>query len=220
MNNNNLRAPRRSGVSVAGASAVEQSVAGLGPLLSRRSVLRAGLLAGMAISSGCATLTGRRALDGEAVYPHLTAEEARVLTRLTAILLPTEQFGLPSSIDEVPTVANINDMAGDMSAQTRDLMGMALWAFERRPMASFRFSRFSRLDDEEALRYVQALQAGTFFERGLITTLHTVVCVNYWRDSRTWPGLDYHGPVTGIWGVRRLGNAPMPNGSSAIQPTA
>ncbi|MBZ2187751.1 gluconate 2-dehydrogenase subunit 3 family protein [Alcanivorax sp. JB21] len=178
------------------------------------------MLTGMVISSGCATLTGRRALDGEAVYPHLTAEEARVLTRLTEILLPTEQFNLPSSLHEVPTVANINDMAGDMSGQTRDLLAMALWAFERRPMASFRFSRFSRLDDEEALRYVQAMQAGTFFERGLITTLHTVVCVNYWRDSRTWPGLDYHGPVTGIWGVRRLGNAPLPNGSSATQPTA
>lgn len=191
MNNNNLPA------------------AGLEPL-TRRGFLRAATLTGMALTAGCASLGGRRAPDGEAVYAHLSEEEARVLTRLTEILLPTEQFGLPSSTREVPTVANINDMAGDMAPQTRDLMAMVLWIFERRPMASFRFSRFTRLDDEEALRYVRAMQSGTFFERGLMTTLHTAVCVNYWRDSRTWPGLDYHGPVTGIWGVRRLGNAPLP----------
>lgn len=185
-------------------------MSGLEPL-SRRGFLRTAVLGAVALSSGCASLTGRRQrVTPSSRYQHLTEDEALVLRQLTRVLLPTRDFDLPSSLSEVPTVQNIDGMVGQMSPQTRELLGLGLWLFERRPMASFRFSRFSRLDDAEALRYVNAMQAGTFFERGLMTTLKTLVCVNYWRDARTWPALDYHGPVTELWGVRRLGNAPLP----------
>lgn len=184
--------------------------AGLAPL-SRRGFLRTLTLTGMALTTGCASLSRRDAVaDQPPVAARLTDEETLILTRLTAVLLPTAAHGLPDSRADVPTVENINAMAAHMSPQTRELMGMVLWVFERRPMASFRFSRFSRLDDERALAYVQAMQNGTFFERGVMTALTTLVCVNYWRDSQTWPALDYHGPVTSLWGIRRLGNAPMP----------
>lgn len=184
-------------------------MSGLAPL-SRRGFLRTAVISAAALSSGCATLLGRGGDHSDRRYQHLTEDESIVLKRLTQVLLPAEQFGLPSSLSEVPTVQNIDGMVGQMAGQTRELLGLGLWVFEHRSMASFRFSRFSRLDDDEALRYVNAMQAGTFFERGLMTTLKTLVCVNYWRDARTWPGLDYHGPVTEIWGVRRLGNAPLP----------
>lgn len=124
--------------------------------------------------------------------------------------MPTEQYGLPSSLNEVPTVKNVDKLAGKMSLQTRELLSLGLWVIEYRPMASFRFSRFSKLDDEQAYDYVVALQEGNFVERGLISAAKTLITVNYWRDSRTWEGLDYWGPVTEKWGVRRLGNAPLP----------
>lgn len=183
-------------------------MSGLAPL-SRRGFLRTALLGAAALSTGCASLM-RRGQVAPPRYQHLSEDDALVLQQLVRVLLPTAEHGLPSSYSDVPTLQNIDGMVGQMSDQTRELLGLGLWLFERRPMASFQFSRFSRLDEPQALRYVQAMQTGNFVERGLMSTLKTLVCVNYWRDARTWPALDYHGPVTELWGVRRLGNAPLP----------
>jgi hypothetical protein len=183
-------------------------MAGLEPL-SRRGFLRGSVLAGAALSAGCARLLGRREAPEALEYEHLQPSEVRTLRRLTEVLIPPSE-GLPSSTEEVPTVGNIDSMAGRMPPQTRELFGLALWVFERRPMVSFSFSRFSNLGDEEALEYIRSMQQASFFERGLTTTLKTVVTLNYWRDERTWPALDYWGPVTEKWGVTRLGNAPLP----------
>lgn len=184
-------------------------MAGLEPF-SRRGFLRTGALAGMALTTGCARMLGRREAPEALEYAHLTPDEIRVTTRLTEVLLPTLEQGLPSSTEEVPTVKNFDDMVGQMAPQVRELLGLGLWVFEHRPMVSFKFSRFSKLDDEQALAYVRAMQEGSFVERGLMTTLKTVITLNYWRDSRTWPSLDYWGPVSERWGVTRLGNAPLP----------
>lgn len=183
-------------------------MAGLEPL-SRRGFLRAGVLTGAALSAGCARLLGRKEAPEALEYDHLTPDEVRTVRRLTEVLIPASE-GLPSSTEEVPTVANLDAMAGQMTDQTRELLALGLWVFERRPMLSFSFSRFSNLDDDKALEYVRAMQEASFFERGLMTTLKTVVTLNYWRDSRTWSALDYWGPVTEKWGVTRLGNAPLP----------
>ncbi len=183
-------------------------MAGLEPL-SRRGFLRGSVLAGAALSAGCARLLGRKEAPEALEYEHLEPNEVRTLRRLTEVLIPASE-GLPSSIEEVPTLGNIDSMAGKMPPQTRELFGLALWVFERRPMVSFSFTRFSNLDDDDALEYIRSMQQASFFERGLTTTLKTVVTLNYWRDERTWPALDYWGPVTEKWGVTRLGNAPLP----------
>lgn len=184
-------------------------LAGLEPL-SRRGFLRTSVLAGAALSSGCSSLFGRREAPETLQYHSLTPDEVEVITRLTEVMLPAESYGLPSSTTVVPTVENIDMMAQRLPMQTRDLMGLGIWVFNNRPMVSFKFSKFTSLSDEKALAYVDAMQEGTFFERGLMTTLKALVALNYWRDERTWPGLEYHGPVTEMWGVRRLGNAPLP----------
>lgn len=191
--------------------AVPASVlAGLEPL-SRRSFLRTSLIAGSALTTGCATLLGRRDAPGAVLFKSLNDEEVETVTRMTRIMLPTDRHeGLPSSIDVVPTVENIDAMVAQMSANNRELLGLGLWIIERRPLASRRIKRFSQMNDKDAHDYLERLQQATFFERGLVTALKSLVAVNYWRDSRTWPALDYHGPVTETWGVRRLGNAPLP----------
>lgn len=184
-------------------------MAGLEPL-SRRGFLRTFALTGAALSSGCASMFGRRDAPEVLEYHSLTEEEVAVISRLTEVMLPAAEFGLPSSTQVVPTVKNLDRMAERMPEQTRDLLGLAIWVFNNRPMMSFKFSKFTSLSDEKALDYVNALQQGAFYERGMITTLKALVALNYWRDERTWPGLEYHGPVTELWGVRRLGNAPLP----------
>ena len=184
-------------------------LAGLEPL-SRRGFLRTSVLASAALTSGCASLFGRKEAPESLEYYSLNQDEIEVITRLTAVMLPTEQFGLPSSTSVVPTVRNIDTMAQRMPKQTRDLLGLGIWVFNNRPMVSFKFSQFVSLPDDKALDYINAMQEGSFFERGLMTTLKALVALNYWRDERTWPGLEYHGPVTEVWGVRRLGNAPLP----------
>lgn len=184
-------------------------MAGLEPL-SRRSLLRGVAIGGLALSTGCSRLFGRKDAPEALKYKHLSEDEIQTITRLTEVLLPTEQHGLPSALHVVPTLSNLDAMTGQMQPQTRELLSLALWVFENRPKMSFKFSRFSKLDDEKAREYVLAMQDGAFFERGITSTLKTFITVNYWRDSRTWPGLDYTGPVTDKWGVRRLGNAPLP----------
>lgn len=184
-------------------------LAGLEPL-SRRGFLRTTVLASAALTSGCASLFGRKDAPESLEYYSLKQDEIDVITRLTEVMLPTEQYGLPSSTTVVPTVKNIDNMAQRMPKQTRDLFGLGIWVFNNRPMMSFKFRQFTSLSDEKALEYVNAMQQGAFFERGLMTTLKALIALNYWRDERTWPGLEYHGPVTETWGVRRLGNAPLP----------
>ena len=184
-------------------------MSGLEPL-TRRSLLRGLAVSGMAVTTGCSRLFGRKDAPEVLEFTSLSESEARTVTKLTAVLLPTEKYDLPSALSVVPTVKNVDVMVGQMPKQTRDLLGLALWVFESRPMVSFKFSSFSKLDDEKARDYVLAMQDGAFFERGITSTLKTLITVNYWRDSRTWPGLEYTGPVTEKWGVRRLGNAPLP----------
>lgn len=182
--------------------------------LSRRGFLRASVIAGAALTTGCASVTsriiGRRDAPDAVVYGSLSESEVAIATRLTEVLLPTERHGMPSSTNDVPTLHNLDDMVGRMSPQTRQLFGMGFWVLEHRPVASLRMRRFSRMDDEQAHKYLESLQNGTFVERGLLTQMKALVAVNYWRDAQTWPALDYHGPVTETWGVRRLGNAPEP----------
>jgi len=182
---------------------------GLEPL-SRRGFLRVAAIGGMAFTSGCARLLGKKEAPEAVVFRSLNRDEVDIVTKLTEVMLPTERHGLPSSIDVVPTVENVDAMVAQMAPTNRDLLALGLWFLEHRPMVSRRLGRFTQMSQEKATRYLEDLQEATFFERGLITSIKALVAVNYWRDSRTWPALDYYGPVTEVWGVRRLGNAPMP----------
>lgn len=185
------------------------ALGGLEPL-SRRSLLRLTAVSGLALTTGCARMFGRREAPEALRFQHLNEDEVAVITKMTRAILPTERHGLPDCINEVPTVENVDEMVGNMDPTQRSLLGLGLWVFEYRPMASFKFKRFSRMSDEKAHRYVVAMQEGAFFERGLTATMKTLITLNYWRDPRTWDALDYWGPVTERWGVRRLGNAPLP----------
>lgn len=187
-------------------------MAGLEPL-SRRGFLRASVITGAAVTAGCSTLVngvlGKDEAPEKLQYRYIKPDQARTLRRLATVMIPSTS-GLPSPLTDVPTLDNLDGMISQMGEETRELVALAIWTFEHRPVLSLNFSDFSSMNYDQALAYVRDMQHGNFIERGVTTTLKTLVTINYWRDSDTWPALDYWGEVTRKWGITSLGNAPLP----------
>ena len=72
------------------------------------------------------------------------------------------------------------------------------------------FSSFIKLDQASAVGYVDRWQSGNELQRGVMTALKKLVYTAYWRDERTWAAVSFDGPVSDKWGLKNLGNAPMP----------
>ncbi|MFZ5755539.1 MAG: transcriptional initiation protein Tat [Pseudomonadota bacterium] len=195
--------------------------AGLEPF-GRRRFLRYSVIAGSAFLAGCASLLGRKddMPPGDAAEvskpevagadQSLRPDERAVFEKLIRVIMPVEQAGFLDT-QTIPVMENVDAMVRAMPAFVRDRMNLAVTAFDTGSiLLSFKFRRFSTLSDEEALAYVNAWHEGTFVQRGAITSLKVLVCVNYWRDQRAAARVDYDGPVTVKWGVPRLGNQPLP----------
>lgn len=176
--------------------------------VSRRHFLKTGMVFGTSVATLVAAPVQAFAASGvPSGINNLSELEYRVLDRLRVVLLPTQKFNLPSTTT-VPVMQNLDDMIGRLNATPRALLALGLRTFEYSSI--YKFSRFSKLTDEQAYERVESWQNGIFFQRGLMTNLKTLVTFAYWRDPRTWSVLEYDGPVTEKWGIRRLGNAPMP----------
>lgn len=182
--------------------------------LTRRQLFKTGAMLGPMLALPASALAADDGLP--AGITSLSPMEYRVLNRLRVVLLPVQDFDLPSTT-EVPVMANLDDLIGKLSAFPRELLRLGLRAFEYGSF--FSFSRFSSKDNEAAYRQVESWQGGLFFQRGLMSDIKTLVTFAYWRDPRTWPLLEYDGPVTEKWGIKRLGNAPLPRDSSAYHGT-
>lgn len=199
-------------------------LAGLEPF-GRRGFLRAALVVGTTVLAGCANLLGRKpevapatVADAQATgTPELAGadqslrpDERAVFEKLIRVIMPVEQQGWLDT-QTIPVIQNIESMVRAMPPFIRERMNLAITGFDTGSiLLSFKFRRFSALSDEEALAYVNAWHNGTFIQRGAITSLKVLVCVNYWRDQRAAAKIDYDGPVTEKWGVPRLGNQPLP----------
>jgi hypothetical protein len=138
---------------------------------------------------------------------NLTDVEYNVLNKLRIVMLPTQKYGLPSSTD-VAVMANVDEWVGKLNQRTRLLLKMGARTIEYGSL--YRFSRFSKMADDTAVRHVHNWQTGNVLQRGVISSLKMLITLSYWQDSKTWNGLEYDGPVTEKWGIRRLGNAPVP----------
>lgn len=184
-------------------------LAGLEPV-SRRRFLSGG--ARLAAVAGSALALPGQVLAAEKGLPagikHMSLVEYRVLDKIRVIMLPTQKFGLPSTT-EVPVMQNVDVLMSKLDARPRLLVRLAINSIEYGGVF-WRFSRFSAMSDERALKRVKDWQTGNMVERGFISSLKMMVTFGYWQDHRTYPGLEYDGPVTEKWGIRRLGNAPLP----------
>lgn len=185
-------------------------LAGLEPLSRRRFLVGSVQMA--AVTGTLLALPGHVLAASKGVpsgITHLSDVEYRVFDKMRLIMLPTQKFQLPSTT-EVPVMKNIDILVSKLDERPRLLIKLAANSLEYTGIA-WRFSRFSAMGDERALKRVSDWQTGNMLERGIISSLKMIVTFGYWQDQRTYPGLEYDGPVTQKWGIRRLGNAPLPH---------
>lgn len=185
-------------------------LAGLEPL-SRRSLLVSGARAAAAAAALLSVPQQMLAADKVDGVPtgikHLSEVEYRVLDKLRIVMLPTQKFSLPSST-QIPTMENVDAWVGKLNQRTRLLLTVGSQTLEYGSL--YRFSRFSQMPDEKAAKHVHNWQTGNVVQRGVMTSLKMLLTLGYWQDLRTWPALQYDGPVSERWGIRTLGNAPLP----------
>ena len=177
--------------------------------LSRRRFLKTGLIVG---TSAATVLTYPARVFADTGVPtyikHLSEAEYRLFNKLREVFLPTERFSDLPSTTEVPVMENLDNMVGRLNSDTRFLLSLGAKTLEFSTL--YKMKRFSSLSNEQALQQVRIWQSGLALQGGLIVSLKTLLGVAYWRDRRTWPALEYDGPVTQKWGIRRLGNMPVP----------
>lgn len=187
-------------------------LAGLEPLSRRRFLsmgVRATAAAGalLALPGQVLAAEGARKDGLPEGIRHLSELEYRVFDKLRLIMLPTEKYDLPSS-QEIPVMQNVDVWVGKLNQRTRLLLKLGAQTIEYGSL--YRFSRFSTMSAAKAQRHVNNWQTGNVLQRGVMSSLKMLITLGYWQDTRTWPSLQYDGPVTEKWGIRRLGNAPLP----------
>jgi hypothetical protein len=185
-------------------------LAGLEPL-TRRAFLSSSVRI-TAMTAAVLALPGQVLAAGSSggvptAIKNLSPLEYRVFDKLRLVMLPTEKYSLPSST-EIPVMENVDVWVGHLNKRARLLVRLGAETLEYGTL--WRFSRFSQMSDDAAQRRVHAWQTGNVLERGVASSLKMLLTLGYWQDARTWPSLQYDGPVTNKWGIRRLGNAPMP----------
>lgn len=177
--------------------------------LSRRRFLKTGLIISTTAATALSYPVRVFADTGVPTYiKHLSEAEYRLFNKLREVFLPTERFTDLPSTTEVPVMENLDNMIGRLNSDTRFLLSLGAKTLEFSTL--YKMKRFSSLDNKEALHQVRVWQSGLALQGGLIVSLKTLLGVAYWRDPRTWQSLEYDGPVTKKWGIRRLGNMPVP----------
>jgi hypothetical protein len=131
-------------------------LAGLEPLSRRRFLVGGAQLAAV---TGSMLILPSQALAAEKAIPpgikYMSDVEYRVLDKLRVVMLPTQKFQLPSST-EVPVMQNVDIIFSKLDPRPRLLVKMAVNSLEYTGVA-WRFSRFSAMGDERALKRVQGL---------------------------------------------------------------
>lgn len=182
--------------------------AGLAPL-SRRVFLKAGL--GVAVTASSVLTFGCSSeVSVNPALKTLSASQQALFQRMIHILLPTQGTALTAA-DSVPVLANIDHLFAGLDTKVLDDLEVAMMLFEHGSLLlGGHFSRFTRLDDADALTYIESWQNGSSLQRGIVTTLKKMIYASYWRDEKTWAPVEFDGPVTVRWGLPSLGNAPLP----------
>lgn len=177
-------------------------------LVSRRGFLRMGSTTGLGVLALNYTACTPEAplADGEV----LNAGQQAVLKKMIRVFLPTEGSPLPSP-EEIRLQENINAFLGTLPSGVVDELKIGLALFNYGSiLIGLHFSRFVNLSDADALKYAQSWESGAVPLKKIIGEFKLMIFAFYWQDARTWPPLDYRGPVTKARGIELYGNAPLP----------
>ncbi|MDX1803317.1 MAG: hypothetical protein R3292_04495 [Alcanivorax sp.] len=182
--------------------------------MARRGFIKWSLLGvagAAAVTAGGFAMLRRSPLDRQPVPSSITglsASEYHLFVRCRQVLLPTEGTALYPA-DQLPVVANIEHTLSLMAAPIRKQLGIGLSLFDNAAVFSHG-RRFVDLSDRAACDYFDQWGRGHVIQRTLATAIKQLVYSAYWRESATWPAVEFDGPVTDKWGLASLGNAPMP----------
>lgn len=172
----------------------------------RRTFLRGTLLLAGAASSGLLVGCQPANTPAKSAVPTLM----QVLKRLQPIALPDVPPLI--SANNIAIEKNINSLLTLMDPQIASDLDMAAALFEfGSSVLGWHFARFSSLQDNDALDYVERWQTGVAMQRGIVTVFKKLLYASYWRDPATWPAVGFDGPVSEPWGLPSLGNSPLPD---------
>ena len=170
----------------------------VGSPLTRRRLLRLSGAGAAALAGGSWVVMGgggghyRRLLGGAAPVV-LSEKELGVLFAVVDRLLPagpgwlsTRDARLAERIDRELTF-HTRKYQGDVKA--------ALLVVEHGGLAHGRFTRFSKLSPQEQDERLELIASGTQLERQALSALKSLACFFYYCDERTWPSINYQGPL-------------------------
>jgi hypothetical protein len=193
----------------------DHPVAALAPV-SRRRFLRwtlFGAASVTAVGAGVVAVLRRSPVDALAIpssIRHLSASEYHLFARALPVLLPVQGTALPA-VSEIPVLETIDSMIGMLAPGVRKELAAGLTLFDHGALVSgWHGKRFVDLDDEDVHAYFERWSRGNTIQKALATVVKKFVYVAYWRDPRTWPAIEFDGPVSDRWGIPSLGNTPLP----------
>lgn len=193
----------------------DHPVAALAPV-SRRRFLRWTLLGAAsvtAVGAGVVAVLRRSPVDDMPVpdtLRHLSASEYHLFARALPVLLPVQGTALPA-VSDIPVLETIDSMIGMLAPGVRKELAAGLTLFDHGALVSgWHGKRFVDLDDEAVHDYFERWSHGNTIQKALATVVKKFVYVAYWRDPRTWPAIEFDGPVSDRWGIASLGNTPLP----------
>jgi hypothetical protein len=167
--------------------------------LSRRSLLKTGLIGFAFVSVGSAALLlqGAKPRAGTSPLRTFTAAEAGVLGALAQRLCPAAGPGAPGAVG-LDLVGMLDVALEPLDEEAKQGLKLGLMLFDNAFTGALfgeRMRPFSQLDgaaQDLVIRNWQ--QSGVAFRRTLIRGLSSLVMAVYWGDPRTWSRIGYAGP--------------------------
>jgi hypothetical protein len=167
--------------------------------LSRRSLLKTGLIGFAFVSLGSAALLlqGAKPRADKAPLRTFTASEAGVLTALARRLCPAAGPNAPGA-DGIDLVGMLDAALSPLDDEAKKGIKLGLMLFDNAFTGAVfgeRVRPFSQLDGEAQDAVIRNWQQSSVgFRRTLMRGLSGLVMAVYWGDPRTWPRIGYAGP--------------------------
>lgn len=181
--------------------------------ISRRELLKMACLAvgAMAVPAAYAAASAGSAEESVEGIRHLNRAEYDIFSHLVQAALPVEGTALPTP--EAVNVMQTLDKALLAGMAPHILAGLkgGIAFFNDGPKERFDGRTFTQLSLDEARRFCDEWSdARSAPRRGIVMGMKKLVALSYWSNPKTWPTLNYQGPITKRTGIPSLGNAPMP----------
>lgn len=137
--------------------------------------------------------------------------EYKVFHRLMQVSLPVKDTRL-ASLEAIPVMQTLDAaLLGGMAPHELQGLKAGVKVFDESSLKAYG-KPFCQLGDKDAAAHCDAWgDSAVAVERGLVTALKKLVTLSYWANPPTWAALGYDGPVSKKWGLKSIGNAPMPS---------